>query len=330
MKKALLMMVGLALVLSGCGRETAAASPPLVSAEETMPPLPESCMRYYDFGEREIETHDQSIPLADNAAEADPCSYSVWYQGSYQGLKINPFDEGLTLEELVGDYVRLTTTDGLFLWNGERYDCALLTVNNGYVPNLVPNEKNAVLWLELTGDCTADGGGEELGCFSGFNTVVISGTGTLRIEGCGIACGGGSFPFPALILNGPSLSCSIVSLTENLRQGDTPTLWVRAGELEAQNLFLTGDLCVSGGTATVETVDGVENAVFRGGTFRCGSWTETVVPTLILSGGDATCTEWLPVGTVIEAGAGTITANGIRYWDTLHVYDGGSFVDLMD
>ena len=47
-------------------------------------------------------------------------------------------------------------------------------------------------------------------------------------------------------------------------------------------------------------------------------WGDTAIPQLILSGGDATCTDWLPQGTSIEVGAGTMTANGIRYWDTVH------------
>ena len=84
------------------------------------------------------------------------------------------------------------------------------------------------------------------------------------------------------------------------------------------------------GSGTVQYLDGVENAVFRGGSFEVNQWGDTVIPQLILSGGNATCTDWLPQGTSIEVGAGTMTANGIRYWDTVHVYDGGEIVDLMD
>ena len=36
------------------------------------------------------------------------------------------------------------------------------------------------------------------------------------------------------------------------------------------------------------------------------------------------------VSLVDNTSAGTMTANGIRYWDTVHVYDGGKIVDLMD
>ena len=94
--------------------------------------------------------------------------------------------------------------------------------------------------------------------------------------------------------------------------------------------MLSGDLCIAGGSGTVQYLDGVENAVFRDGSFDVNQWGDTVIPQLILSGGDATCTDWLPQGTSIEVGAGTMTANGIRYWDTVHVYDGGKIVDLMD
>mgnify|MGYP002695294430 CR=1 FL=1 len=93
--------------------------------------------------------------------------------------------------------------------------------------------------------------------------------------------------------------------------------------------MLSGDLCIAGGSGTVQYLDGVENAVFRDGSFEVNQWGDTVIPQLILSGGDATCTDWLPQGTSIEVGAGTMTANGIRYWDTVHVYDGGKIVDLV-
>lgn len=109
-----------------------------------------------------------------------------------------------------------------------------------------------------------------------------------------------------------------------------PALFVRSGSLETDTLVLSGDLCIAGGSGTVQYLDGVENAVFRGGSFEVNQWGDTVIPQLILSGGDATCTDWLPQGTSIEVGAGTMTANGIRYWDTVHVYDGGKIVDLMD
>ena len=121
-----------------------------------------------------------------------------------------------------------------------------------------------------------------------------------------------------------------VSLDGRPCDSGTPALFVRSGSLTADTLILAGDLCIADGSVKTQYIDGVKNAVFRGGTFETEQWGGTAVPELILSGGDAACTDWLPQGTSIEVGAGTMTANGIRYWDTVHVYDGGAIVDLMD
>ena len=184
--------------------------------------------------------------------------------------------------------------------------------------------------LEISGDCWADGGVSDVACFTGFGTVVICGSGTLRIDGAWIGVGGGNLPYlPGLILDGVSFSSGAIFLNERSYSG-APALFVRSGSLETDTLVLSGDLCIAGGSGTVQYLDGVENAVFRDGSFEVHQWGDTVIPQLILSGGDATCTDWLPQGTSIEVGAGTMTANGIRYWDTVHVYDGGEIVDLMD
>ena len=156
------------------------------------------------------------------------------------------------------------------------------------------------------------------------------GSGTLRIAGAGIGVGGDNLPYlPGLILDDVSFSSGAIFLNERSYSG-APALFVRSGSLETDTLVLSGDLCIAGGSGTVQYLDGVENAVFRDGSFEVNQWGDTVIPQLILSGGDATCTDWLPQGTSIEVGAGTMTANGIRYWDTVHVYGGGKIVDLMD
>lgn len=219
---------------------------------------------------------------------------------------------------------------GLVVWNGERYHCAHLTAQDSYIPNISPNIPGGILLLEVSGDCWADGGTADVACFTGFGTVVICGSGTLRIDGAGIGVGGDNLPYlPGLILDDVSFSSGAIFLNERSYSG-APALFVRSGSLETDTLVLSGDLCIAGGSGTVQYLDGVENAVFRDGSFEVNQWGDTVIPQLILSGGDAMCTDWLPQGTSIEVGAGTMTANGIRYWDTVHVYDGGKIVDLMD
>ena len=45
-----------------------------------------------------------------------------------------------------------------------------------------------------------------------------------------------------------------------------------------------------------ELVEQVKNCLL----YTSNQWGDTVIPQLILSGGDATCTDWLPQGTSIE------------------------------
>lgn len=331
MKKALFLALSLAFLLTACGETTlpdTSEQNPVDNTQETS--LPESCLLYYDLGNVSILAEDKSLPLAQNAGDGYATSYSVWYDGEYQDLALQDGDSGISVTDMTGGSAVFDYGAGLVVWNGERYHCAHLTAQDSYIPNISPNIPGGILLLEVSGDCWADGGTADVACFTGFGTVVICGSGTLRIDGAGIGVGGDNLPYlPGLILDDVSFSSGAIFLNERSYSG-APALFVRSGSLETDTLVLSGDLCIAGGSGTVQYLDGVENAVFRDGSFEVNQWGDTVIPQLILSGGDATCTDWLPQGTSIEVGAGTMTANGIRYWDTVHVYDGGKIVDLMD
>ena len=333
MKKVLIAILTLVFLLTACGETTppdTSGQNPVDNSQETT--LPESCLLYYDLGGAAVLAEDKSLPLAQNAGDGYQTTYSVWYHGEYQDLAVQDGDNGISVADMADGKATFDYGAGLVIWNGERYHCAHLTARDSYIPNISPNAPGGILLLEVSGDCWADGGVSDVACFTGFGTVVICGSGTLRIDGVGIevSASGRLSSLPALTLDGPALALDGIYLADRACDDGTPSLFIRSGSLETGTLVLSGDLCIAGGSGTVQYLDGVENAVFRGGSFEVDQWGDTVVPLLILSGGDAACTDWLPQGTRIEVGAGTMTANGIRYWDTVHVYDGGKIVDLMD
>ena len=335
MKKVLFLALSLALLLAACGETTlpddSEQQPVNDPQQAEAPAVPDSCLLYYDLADAAVRAEDKELPLAQNAGDGYQTTYSVWYEGEYQDLALQDGDSGISAAAMTDGKAVFEYGAGLVVWNGERYHCARLSAQDSYIPNISPNEPGGILLLDLEGDCWADGGADDIACFTGFSTVVICGSGTLRIDGAGIGIEGGGLSYlPALMIDGVSLDCGGVYLAGRSCDSGTPELFVRSGSLETDTLVLSGDLCIAGGSVKTQYIDGAENAVFRGGTFETEQWGDTVVPLLILSGGDATCTDWLPQGTSIEVGAGTITANGIRYWDTVHVYDGGKIVDLMD
>ena len=126
---------------------------------------------------------DKSLPLAQNAGDGYATSYSVWYDGEYQDLALQDGDSGISVADMTGGSAVFDYGAGLVLWNGERYHCAHLTAQDSYIPNISPNIPGGILLLEVSGDCWADGGTADVACFTGFGTVVICGSGTLRIDG---------------------------------------------------------------------------------------------------------------------------------------------------
>ena len=187
MKKALFLALSLAFLLTACGETTlpdTSEQNPVDNTQETS--LPESCLLYYDLGNVSILAEDKSLPLAQNAGDGYATSYSVWYDGEYQDLALQDGDSGISVADMTGGSAVFDYGAGLVVWNGERYHCAHLTAQDSYIPNISPNIPGGILLLEVSGDCWADGGTADVACFTGFGTVVICGSGTLRIDGAGI------------------------------------------------------------------------------------------------------------------------------------------------
>ena len=216
MKKALFLVLSLAFLLTACGETTppdTSEQNPAGDMQETS--LPESCLLYYDLGEASVLAEDKSLPLAQNAGDGYATSYSVWYDGEYQDLALQDGDNGISVADMTGGSATFDYGAGLVVWNGERYHCAHLTAQDSYIPNISPNIPGGILLLEISGDCWADGGVSDVACFTGFGTVVICGSGTLRIDGAGIGVGGGNLPYlPGLILDGVSFSSGAIFLNE--------------------------------------------------------------------------------------------------------------------
>ena len=329
MKKLLcLILSAVLLALTGCGAaeppaaetpaETAApagTAVPEVSPSPAEEPdaLPESFTLYYDAAETGGATAEGDerpySPLADGGVSE---SYSLRLpDGGFEALLTQPFGEGITLEDFSGGGAERLRGVYTLAWNGEKYYSFGIRADNCAVPNLSPDVGGGILRLDIEGDCRVNGGGEEFGTFVGFDCVLITGSGTLTVENTsGLELGGGSLPIPALVIDGdvevfaenlfctPNENCALSAAV--LRGA------LHAGRLEASG----GDLLVSDGLLLARTLSGVSNAVFRGGTALLDDVTAEA-PAFLLSGGAAYLSGDIPAGTVIEAGAGTLSAGNL-------------------
>ena len=275
--------------------------------------LPESCMLYYDAAETGGATAEDDerpySPLADGGVSE---SYSLRLpDGGFEALLTQPFGDGITLEDFSGGGAERLRGVYTLAWNGEKYYSFGIRADNCAVPNLSPDVGGGILRLDIEGDCRVNGGGEEFGTFVGFDCVLITGSGTLTVENTsGLELGGGSLPIPALVIDGdvevfaenlfctPNENCALSAAV--LRGA------LHAGRLEASG----GDLLVSDGLLLARTLSGVSNAVFRGGTALLDDVTAEA-PAFLLSGGAAYLSGDIPAGTVIEAGAGTLSAGNL-------------------
>ena len=345
MKKVILpLLLMFVLLLSACtGTGTPTTAPTDVPTElgsETVEPsvpteagLPEECSLYYDLGDADLSADRSSdLPAAPRSADGVSDGIRFWANAFYNDPTIND-------EKSIEMYTdgRATKGDGWrrFVWNGERYSCLYIEAEDSYIPNIT-SEDGGILWLNLTGECWADGGGGEemsdLSLFNGFTTLVLTGTGTLRVDCAGLDCNiAGNLPLPALVIDGPTLITPGIAVDANA-DPEQPAFVLRSGDVQVETLWLNDcPLLQSGGKLAITTCIDPTTAVFRGGECMLESLVrEDETPaTLILSGGSFTETDWLPFGTVAYVGAGTLNARGIRYWDTVHVL-GGEIIDPLD
>lgn len=340
MKKLLLPALCAILLLCGCTRTpdtrpepSAPTDPPQtvesVPAPSEEPPVPEECRLYYDLSDAPLEAERSStLPAVQGLHNGAPSALYFWRDGQYDYFDMSVERTVQTLSE-----GRAEKRDGWrrFVWNGTRYSCLYLAAEDSYIPNITSKD-GGILWLELTGDCWADGGGlTDNSLFEGFETLVLTGTGTLRVECAGLGNASGELPLPALVVDGPTLITPTISIAANADPSQ-PGFVLRGGEVQVETLRLNDcPLLQSGGSLEITTCIDPTTAVFRGGECTLESLVrEDEAPaTLILSGGSFTETDWLPFGTIAYVGAGTLNARGIRYWDTVHVL-GGEIIDPLD
>lgn len=246
--------------------------------------------------------------------------------------------EGLYMTDLTGGKAIKTSDYGRFCWNDELYHCVHVQAEDSFIPGFCSIE-GGVLWLDLSGHCWADNGtGGEIGLFGGFDTVVITGTGSLTLAQH-IESGASQQAWPALVIDGVDVTVPSLFLNANSASDSTANLVVRSGSLTVEDMaFTTGDACVTGGTLTVSQLMDCTNLVCRGGTVTItegwgfsGDGHQAVTPTVLLTGGTLDANVWMPETIEYQLWSGTITVPGIRYWPGMHqLSDNVTIIDPLD
>lgn len=304
-KLAALLISAVLLLVSGCGKQDSDADQ--LRAED----LPESCRGWFDIAETAGAAEENSgFPAAARAAEGAaeggiaarlPDGTEVDVVGESE-----QFAEGVKLSELTDGKAKRLGSGGRVIWNGELYDACTIAAENCRLPNLRPHE-GGILRLDISGDCTVDGGGEEFGCFAGFDCVVVTGSGTLTIiNTSGLASGTGRLPLPALLVDGGvTLRCGSIGMAAN--EAGVPAFALLDGTVCAESLWLgRGELVVAGGVLSARDIFEVSGATFRGGVTLLGYAGDCANMKVILSGGALYTADALPADAAVEAGAGTL------------------------
>ena len=306
MKKLAALLISVVLLLvSGCGKQDPDADQ--LRAED----LPESCRGWFDIAETAGAAEENSgLPAAARAAEGAaeggiaarlPDGTEVDVVGESE-----QFAEGVKLSELTDGKAKRLGSGGRVIWNCELYDACTIAAENCRLPNLRPHE-GGILRLDISGDCTVDGGGEEFGCFAGFDCVVVTGSGTLTIiNTSGLASGTGRLPLPALLVDGGvTLRCGSIGVAAN--EAGVPAFTLLDGTVCAESLWLgRGELVVAGGVLSARDIFEVSGATFRGGVTLLGYAGDCANMKVVLSGGALYTADALPADAAVEAGAGTL------------------------
>ena len=306
MKKLAALLISVVLLLvSGCGKQDPDADQ--LRAED----LPESCRGWFDIAETAGAAEENSgFPAAARAAEGAaeggiaarlPDGTEVDVVGESE-----QFAEGVKLSELTDGKAKRLGSGGRVIWNGELYDACTIAAENCRLPNLRPHE-GGILRLDISGDCTVDGGGEEFGCFAGFDCVVVTGSGTLTIiNTSGLASGTGRLPLPALLVDGGvTLRCGSIGVAAN--EAGVPAFALLDGTVCAESLWLgRGELVVADGVLSARDIFEVSGATFRGGVTLLGYAGDCANMKVVLSGGALYTADALPADAAVEAGAGTL------------------------
>ena len=322
MKKLTSLFVILALLmLCACGSKTGSTADGAAAPDSS--DIPEVCRVYEDYVLMEaIAPQNSRLPLASGAARGTPDYVPLWHEGEYSQLAAHG-GEGWRMDELTDGKATEGGDYGRFCWDGQLYHCIHVQAADSYIPNLT-SDCGGILWLELTGSCWGDDGTTEGGYFTGFDTVILTGSGTLELKQ-NLDCGRGERPFPALILDGPEVTCPSASLVPNTAADTTANLVLLSGRLRTEALIIGGDVCITGGSLSVNMLIDCLRLVCRGGeTILTEGWGNaeewaSKVPAVLLTGGTLTADLWLDERTVYYLWAGSITGPGLAHLPGVHL-----------
>lgn len=332
-----LVLTLLLALLCACGQTDTlpADDPPSADPVASLDDIPQVCRLYYTYADwSPIAPTDSKLPLAASASRGAPDYIPVWHEGVYSQLAANG-GEGLYMTDLTGGKAIKTSDYGRFCWNDELYHCVHIKADSCLIPS-VGSVNGGILWLELSGDCWADTGFDEAQHFEDFDTVVITGSGTLTLTQS-LSGGTGQTALPALIIDGVDVTCPAVALTANTDPENTANLIVCSGSLTTDLLTVSGDACVTGGSASVGLMLDCARLVCRGGLFTLTdgwgfSQADLVTsPTVLLTGGTLDANVWMDETIEYQLWEGTITVPGVRYWPGTHLLgDNVTIIDPLD
>lgn len=321
-------------LLCACGQTDTlpADDPPSADPVASLDDIPQVCRLYYTYaGWSPIAPTDSKLPLAASASRGAPDYLSLWHQGEYTQLG----GEGLSIADVTGGKATEEGAYGRFCWNDELYHCVHIKADSCLIPS-VGSVNGGILWLELSGDCWADTGFDEAQHFEGFDTVVITGSGTLTLTQS-LSGGTGQTALPALIIDGVDVTCPAAALTANTDPENTANLIVCSGSLTTDLLTVSGDACVTGGSTSVGLMLDCARLVCRGGLFTITEgWgfspeNPDMTPTVLLTGGTLDANVWMDERIEYQLWEGTITVPGIRYWPGMHqLSDNVTIIDPLD
>ncbi len=329
-----LVLTLLLALLCACGQTDTlpADDPPSADPVASLDDIPQVCRLYYTYaGWSPIAPTDSKLPLAASASRGAPDYLSLWHQGEYTQLG----GEGLSISDVTGGKATEEGAYGRFCWNDELYHCVHIKADSCLIPS-VGSVNGGILWLELSGDCWADTGFDEAQHFEGFDTVVITGSGTLTLTQS-LSGGTGQTALPALIIDGVDVTCPAAALTANTDPENTANLIVCSGSLTTDLLTVSGDACVTGGSVSVGLMLDCARLVCRGGLFTItDGWGFSqadldMTPTVLLTGGTLDANVWMDETIEYQLWEGTITVPGVRYWPGTHLLgDNVTIIDPLD
>ena len=300
-----LLLACLLLVMNACGTPTEDAAntePSELTAEE----LPESCRCWFDIAASSGTAEpDSQLPFAEKGHDCTSEIYGIHMpDGSYTDLILREFQtEGVTVAEFSNGGAKVETNAGRLAWNGERYNAFTISARDCAIPNLMPVD-GGLLRLDISGNCTIDGGGEP--CFNGFDCVLITGDGTLTFTTMGIRCGGDRFDLPALMVAGDvTVVCPDMELLSN---GNAPAYSQLGGTVYTDWMQVNGEVLVADGLLLARQLLEAKACTFRGGVALIDEYNVDGAAAIVMSGGQAYFNGELPKGTTVEGGAGTLAA----------------------